>query len=497
MWPSPYHKGGPASCNRCECNVQNTSCGDSRPVGHDCQPGWYPDPLLDVPDTGIPLIPQGWSQPILVEVCIPYDAVPGNYSGSLRLARAAASGAADVASTTAAASRETFASIEVRLEVWDIDLPLQNDTDAFSTVFNFDSDLGDWYPAGTPPEVIWADWLPFLAHHRTPGDSIYLPKPRPVGEYRVLAGTGAKWMGLRDAGISFRPPANGTLPPNYVEDVIAQLAPTIANLSALDEGLFDKLYVYGFDEMPEIYNRSVYEIFGGIKKKWPKLKTMAVLDWETFASDLPLDIWVDEYADYGTSASYLEPTAKERLRQSWLASSPDHRFWWYWCIGPTDPGSLNTFIERPAVQARLLYWLAALHAVNGMLYYHVDIWVHQCPKGRPCTPVSRINQTALTDFDPATFPNPSAGSTNGDGSFTYPGAGGKPLGSIRLSNIADGIEDWELFNKLGATEASISNAADLITQLVTNQTDRHEDLGLLETMRRAAAHRIMAVADRR
>jgi hypothetical protein len=33
-------------------------------------------------------------------------------------------------------------------------------------------------------------------------------------------------------------------------------------------------------------------------------------------------------------------------------------------------------------------------------------------------------------------------------------------------------EDWELFNKLGATSASISNAADLITQLVTNETAR-------------------------
>ncbi len=35
----------------------------------------------------------------------------------------------------------------------------------------------------------------------------------------------------------------------------------------------------GFDEMPEIYNESVYEIFGGLKKQWPKLTTMAVLDW--------------------------------------------------------------------------------------------------------------------------------------------------------------------------------------------------------------------------
>lgn len=54
-------------------------------------------------------------------------------------------------------------------------------------------------------------------------------------------------------------------------------------------------------------------------------------------------------------------------------------------------------------------------------------------------------------------------------------SGGKPLGSLRLSNIADGIEDWELFNKLGATSKSISNAADLIIQLVSNQTAWTED----------------------
>ena len=75
--------------------------------------------------------------------------------------------------------------------------------------------------------------------------------------------------------------------------------------------------VYGFDEMPEQFNRSVYEIFGGLKKKWPSLTTMAVLDWQTFPADLPLDIWVDEYADYGSSPSYLEPTPKEKLRQTW------------------------------------------------------------------------------------------------------------------------------------------------------------------------------------
>jgi hypothetical protein len=61
-----------------------------------------------------------------------------------------------------------------------------------------------------------------------------------------------------------------------------------------------------------------------------------------------------------------------------------------------------------------------------------------------------------------------------------------------LANIADGIEDWELFNKLGASDALISNADDLITQLVRNVTERTADPALLEKVRRQAAHRIIA-----
>jgi hypothetical protein len=39
---------------------------------------------------------------------------------------------------------------------------------------------------------------------------------------------------------------------------------------------------------------------------------------------------------------------------------------------------------------------------------------------------------------------------------------------------------------------AVSKADDLIAQVVSNETARHEDPGLLENLRRQAAHRIMA-----
>ena len=52
-----------------------------------------------------------------------------------------------------------------------------------------------------------------------------------------------------------------------------------------------------------------------------------------------------------------------------------------WAIGPTDPHKINTYIERPAIDARLLFWLAALHAIDGMLYGNVDIWAVRSTRG--------------------------------------------------------------------------------------------------------------------
>ena len=52
--------------------------------------------------------------------------------------------------------------------------------------------------------------------------------------------------------------------------------------------------------------------------------------------------------------------------------------------------------------------------------------------------------------------------------------------------------DWQLFKRLGVDDTSINNGDDLIAQLVRNMTSRTQDPGLLERVRRQAAHRVLA-----
>ena len=56
-----------------------------------------------------------------------------------------------------------------------------------------------------------------------------------------------------------------------------------------------------------------------------------------------------------------------------------------------------------------------------MLYYQDDLWYQECNNPsdpRPCRPLSRVNHTAFTDFNPVTWGQPNlteVGGIDGDG----------------------------------------------------------------------------------
>ena len=373
----------------CKCNVARTDCVDEAQLcGHACLSGWYPDPLLDIPKTGIPRIPLGFTQPIFLEACVPCGQPAGKYSGQIKVSAATGS----------------LFTVPVVLEVWDIDLPRLNESGSFNTAFTFSGldsidkngpGLRRYYPSKSDKEI-WEAWMPFLAKHRIPGDDVYLDSPRPVDEYVQLAPSGAKWMNMLRCG----------KPSTHVADCTHELSPIVETLAA--RGLISKAYVYGFDEMKSDFNLSVHEVFGGIKSKWPAVRTVATLNWQEFPDDLPLNVWVDHVADYESSPDYKTPTAKEQLWHSWLASGATsktgpHSFWRCWSIQPNNPRELNTFVERPAIAGRLLFWLAALHAIPGMLYYEVDRWSSEPYPSDVCKSIGRIKSSAFTDFSPRRF----------------------------------------------------------------------------------------------
>ena len=215
-------------------------------------------------------------------------------------------------------------------------------------------------------------------------------------------------------------------------------------------------------------------LFGAVKAAFPEVRTMAALNWATMPVDLPLDIWVLQYEEYNAATA-----------QPWIAAGKQQ--FWYHCIEPSEAGYLNTFIERPLIQDRELFWLGALYNINGSapsgwLYYAVDLWNPE--PGYPRVVMETINgSTPYTNFNPGNYvwaPQYDDIFANGDGQYVYPGPNG-PIGTTRLETIRDGLEDWELF--LMAGDAVVP----LLAQLVRSATDWTEDPVLLERVRRQVA----------
>ncbi|NMC82133.1 MAG: DUF4091 domain-containing protein, partial [Armatimonadetes bacterium] len=189
-------------------------------------------------------------------------------------------------------------------------------------------------------------------------------------------------------------------------------------------GIFEKAYVYGFDEVSQDTRNAMFDIFSAIKQKFPDLQLLTTAYDATYgeAFNLPMvDGWCPLTARYNP-----ERAAKARAQGK--------EIWWYICVVPKPPHA-NIFMESQAIEARVLMGLqTAKFKPDGFLYYADNRW-----------PLAKrpITFGPFTDWPTWTF-----WEYNGDGSFLCPGPDG-PLATIRLENMRDGIEDNEYFWLLG------------------------------------------------
>lgn len=394
--------------------------------------GWLPDVLLPVKNFHVD---DHWTQPVWVTVRVPKDTAPGKYNGTI----------------TIHADQNSDVAVPIELEVYPFTLPDEGHLkNTFALMQGY---LEKLYGKENVTAELRKKYGDFLMDHRLNPDDITrtdLPyiedlvhyNKRGMNTFNVLnmvEPRNGEWNCF--SPVSFYTPA-------FKQSLIEKLDPYVAEIKKL--GFDKKAYIHGFDERPEEYYPIMREYFGMAKERYglPTLTTGKIAQDPKVMRDLNVD-WLCPLTDL-----YSFEDA-ERCRAEGL------QVWSYVCLGPRFPYA-NFLADDPLIEARIIMWQAFHQKFDGFLYWGVNVWWHK-------------NTEQV--IDPAKGPLLNWSITtngmnflHGDGVLIYPLADG-PAGSIRLSNLRDGLEDYELLwalgNKRGNVWSARSDCEPVTTSLTT------------------------------
>ncbi|WP_460820795.1 DUF4091 domain-containing protein, partial [Microlunatus parietis] len=417
--------GKPAPAAHLAATVAPVGSLFTRPTsayGRDTYTGWTPDPIrTDLAEVDVPA---GDVQPYLVSLTSGRDANPGTYRLTL----------------TVRADDEPARRMTVIATVWPTTL---QDRPELRTSFQFTPWLVHELYGITDPaerEAMTIKFWDFLAERKIQPDQIYtvnqnptpLPPaqkfvPQPVERITYIRdhyGLGQftamyLWAGLLD-------PKKPETWDTQIDVWIGQLETAMADYEAA--GVADQAVVYGFDESTGPMLNAARHTFTRIKERFPDLPIMTTLRDDTFGEATQLtglvDIWVpwiDGYRYDGAEA----------------ARARGDQVWWYHAISTNYPQP-NWFNGYPPIDSRMLMGpMSHQSGVEGILYYATNRWL-LADRGTQLL----VDDGILSKWNPATY-----NGTAGDGSIFYPGPDG-PMSSLRLENIRDGLEDYNLMQEL-------------------------------------------------
>ncbi len=406
----------------------------------------WPDALPPLND---PLdLPAGRNQPLWVLIHVPKDAVPGNYSGNLKLT-----------------ADKWSAIVPLRLNVWNFTLPQRNHLE--TAVGLKPQYVFQYHRLKTEADKrrVWDMYMQNFAEHRvntyypTPLDPIrvkFLPEADPpraeldftafdaameraIEKYHItnfrlpIEGMGSGSCAKRTEGKIGR---FGVDTPEYQ----AMFASYVRQLEEYfrERGWLDKAYVYWFDEPGPKDYAFVRAGMKRLKKYAPGLTTMLTEQPEEALAG-PIDIWCP------ISNRYNHAVAERRR-------SEGERFWWYVCCGPRTP-YCTLFIDHPATELRVWFWQTWQRNIAGVLIWESSYW----------TSLGDLKQNPYEDpmsYVKETRPGRGQHWGNGDGRLLYPpltvfgkksGDGPcvePPVSSIRWEMIREGLEDYEYLWRL-------------------------------------------------
>ena len=381
--------------------------------------GWWPDVLLA--NRAAPLT-ANQVQRFWVTVFAPAHARPGDYAGAL--------------TARVAGSPETV--LPMRVHVWDFALPKRS---RFKTVFCLQQSFMKRYYGKSLTRQDVLRFESFVLRHRVNPVDLWSDFYSRREDLDTLIGRGQNLVCVKILGKDVT--GQGTSYEDYLRERIGFLK---------SKGWADLAFAFGFDEvlmrrqqLPQM--KRMYGLTRHIAPDLPRMCTVHV------APELEgvVDIWCPLMHQYDHAKAQARRAAGDEM-------------WWYLTDAPRAPYP-NLNIDSPGIDPRIIPWLNWKLGVTGLLYWSLNrAWVTNVEEYRLLTS-AEIKKGELDWVDAKTrervlkqgvrwpdvpwipyFRNMFSKRinwSNGAGSLVYPGADRRPVGSVRLANLRDGIEDYD------------------------------------------------------
>jgi len=383
------------------------------------------DPLL--PGTKFSL---GYDQPVWINVYVPSDQEPGTYKGSM--------------SVIHGSGKEI--SLNITLKVWDFQIPLAGRLHSPTTLDLFM--IQDYYKTALTQEKR-RQWYKFCLDYRIDPTSLYHYGLSPKAEDLDFC----EKLGLRTI----------VMGGNHDQPDIHNSADVISYYKIVKEkNLLYKSMLFitdKFGDSPEMYQRAKD------KSNWVKQNCPGLLIFAGISPREPLfgyvDIWDPIINDslWGEHDVFLPDVCADRQKKG-------EKIMWYVAASPWYPYP-NVMIDNDLIESRIIFWMTWKNNIDGFEYYYFNLW------GRNMLGRDAVKKWPDVEWDTYAFSS-SANSYNGDGQLVYPGPDMNPYGSIRLENIRDGIEDYEMLNLLSMyveKTRQIAGSNPKVARLI-NQTEK-------------------------
>jgi hypothetical protein len=411
--------------------------------------GWTPDPIQTARDSMD--VGAGDLQSFWVGVEAAQNARPGGYPVELEL------------------RADGIAPQRVRMTVRVWDAGIAEEPGLRTAIGHDPRAYAEPYGVTDPAEVaaLVDEEYAFLGEYLLQGDniyrSIYEQNPPSVESLRRIEEKGG---GLRQFNIWYFDPRlfDVGAPETWAQQADAlfdRIQPYVDEYRAA--GLLDKAYLYCCDETRAAHTEVIRFVLTRFKQRFPGVRVLTT----AIDNDMGRASGLDEVMDWWVrDVPWYEPEIIAERH------ADGREAWWYLHAGNTNP-TPNVFLNYDPGQLRtLLGPMIHQGGLDGFLYYRVDRWYGH----------AILDDGPLSNWDPRTWNNRA-----GDGALLYPGPEG-PIPSIRLENIRDGLEDYNLLDALRtaideappgtdpdllARAAHLLAATDVVTDNYTYESDPH------------------------